>query len=122
MLSSRISRISNNVAATLIEHAVPRSPAALFALPQLDIENAAKRLNGIATRTPLQFSRGLSKRYNAQIYLKREDLQVVSIIVIYVYTHTTIIIVTGFAISAGYFLYNVRVQYLNEIDSLDIIL
>lgn len=78
MLSSRISRISN-VTAPLIHQAIPPTAAAFNALPPLDIASAAKRLNGVATRTPLQFSRGLSKRYNAQIYLKREDLQVVSI-------------------------------------------
>ena len=31
----------------------------------------------MVTRTPLAFSRSLSKRYNCNVYLKREDLQVV---------------------------------------------
>ncbi len=39
------------------------------------IENACKRLEGIAKDTPLQLSRRLSEVYQATIYLKREDLQ-----------------------------------------------
>ncbi len=41
----------------------------------IDIEKAAKRIKKIAVKTPLQFSRRLSYKYNADIYLKREDLQ-----------------------------------------------
>lgn len=44
---------------------------------QLNFEEAEQRLKKVATRTPLQLNRNLSKRYNAKIYLKREDLQVV---------------------------------------------
>ena len=45
-------------------------------LPQLqDIIAAAGRMKGIARRTPLQHSQYLSKRYNANVLLKREDLQ-----------------------------------------------
>ncbi|MDP4011544.1 MAG: threonine ammonia-lyase IlvA [Candidatus Roizmanbacteria bacterium] len=40
-----------------------------------DIEEAAKRLEGVAKKTPLQKSARLSKKYDATIYLKREDLQ-----------------------------------------------
>jgi len=40
-----------------------------------DIEKAAKRLVGVAEKTPLQFNNRLSKKYGAKIYLKREDLQ-----------------------------------------------
>ncbi len=40
-----------------------------------DIEEAAKRLSGVAKKTPLQKSARLSKKYEATIYLKREDLQ-----------------------------------------------
>jgi threonine dehydratase len=47
------------------------------ALPQLDFEGAAKRLKNIVKRTPLEFNAGLSSTYNANIYLKREDLQIV---------------------------------------------
>lgn len=40
-----------------------------------DIEEAAKRLEGVAQKTPLQYSKRLSQRYEATVYLKREDLQ-----------------------------------------------
>lgn len=40
-----------------------------------DIEQAADRLKGVSQKTPLQYSKRLSKHYNAEIYLKREDLQ-----------------------------------------------
>src|SRR3989338_9831713 len=40
-----------------------------------DIEDAAKRLKDIAQKTPLQYSKRLSKKYKANIYIKREDLQ-----------------------------------------------
>lgn len=41
------------------------------------IKRAAQRLKGVATRTPLAYNANLSARYKANIYLKREDLQVV---------------------------------------------
>ena len=44
---------------------------------QLDYKAAAARLTGIAVKTPLQLSHSLSKKYQANVYLKREDLQVV---------------------------------------------
>lgn len=45
-------------------------------LPQLqDIIAAAGRMKGIARRTPLQRSQYLSERYQANVLLKREDLQ-----------------------------------------------
>ena len=40
-------------------------------------EAAAERLAGVVNHTPLQYSRRLSEKYAADIYLKREDLQVV---------------------------------------------
>lgn len=43
----------------------------------LQFELAAERLRKIVTRTPLQFNLRLSKKYDCQVYLKREDLQVV---------------------------------------------
>jgi threonine dehydratase len=47
-------------------------------IPDLDnIYLAAERLQGIAARTPLQENLNLSDRYEANIYLKREDLQIV---------------------------------------------
>ncbi len=39
------------------------------------IEDAAKRLNGVISKTPLQFSKRLSEKFGAKIYLKREDQQ-----------------------------------------------
>jgi threonine dehydratase len=43
----------------------------------LDINKAAQVLKGIVLKTPLQFHRKLSEKFKADIYLKREDLQVV---------------------------------------------
>ncbi|WP_020604838.1 threonine ammonia-lyase [Spirosoma spitsbergense] len=46
--------------------------------PDLDtIYLAAERLKGVAVHTPLQENLNLSDRYGANIFLKREDLQVV---------------------------------------------
>ncbi len=39
------------------------------------IEEAARRLNGIIARTPLQVSKRLSRTYGARVLIKREDLQ-----------------------------------------------
>ncbi len=39
------------------------------------IDEAAKRLEKVIAKTPLQFSKRLSQKYNAKIYIKREDLQ-----------------------------------------------
>ncbi|MDO8591344.1 MAG: threonine ammonia-lyase IlvA [bacterium] len=39
------------------------------------IEDAATAIDGVAKKSPLQFSPRLSKLYKAKIYLKREDLQ-----------------------------------------------
>ncbi|MCB9033383.1 MAG: threonine ammonia-lyase IlvA [Chitinophagales bacterium] len=41
------------------------------------IEDAALKLNGIIEPTPLQFNKNLSELYDANIYVKREDLQIV---------------------------------------------
>jgi threonine dehydratase len=43
----------------------------------LDFEKARERLEKIIIRTPLQLNRSLSKKYGANVYLKREDLQIV---------------------------------------------
>ena len=43
----------------------------------LDFEKAAERLRKIVTHTPLQYNQHLSGKYNCQVYLKREDLQIV---------------------------------------------
>jgi threonine dehydratase len=41
------------------------------------VEDADKSLKGVVTKTPLEKSLRLSEKYNAEIYLKREDLQLV---------------------------------------------
>jgi threonine dehydratase len=43
----------------------------------LDFNKAVERLKPVVTKTPLVFSHSLSRRYNCNVYLKREDLQVV---------------------------------------------
>jgi threonine dehydratase len=43
----------------------------------LDFEAASKRLTGVVKHTPLEYHAGLSKTYGCELYLKREDLQVV---------------------------------------------
>lgn len=48
--------------------------------PLLDIDQvyeAAERLRGVALHTPMMHNINLSERYQANIYLKREDLQAV---------------------------------------------
>lgn len=42
-----------------------------------EIKQVAEQLKGVISETPLEFSASLSARYGANIYLKREDLQVV---------------------------------------------
>lgn len=44
---------------------------------QLDFQSASKRLKGVVRHTPLEYNAGLSEKYNCELYLKREDLQVV---------------------------------------------
>ncbi len=43
----------------------------------LKFDDAARRLKNIVTRTPLQLNIHLSRKYQCNVYLKREDLQVV---------------------------------------------
>ncbi|MET0637081.1 MAG: threonine ammonia-lyase [Chitinophagaceae bacterium] len=43
----------------------------------LDFDSATKRLEGVVLKTPLQLNLNLSRRYQCNVYLKREDLQVV---------------------------------------------
>jgi threonine dehydratase len=45
--------------------------------PALDFKAAAERLKGVAIKTPLQYNAHLSKKYHCNVFLKREDLQVV---------------------------------------------
>lgn len=44
---------------------------------KLDFESARQRLKGVVNRTPLVFNQRLSQKYDCEIYLKREDMQVV---------------------------------------------
>jgi threonine dehydratase len=53
------------------------SPTALPPLSGADIDSAAQRIAPVVTPTPLQLSDRLSGITGAQVYLKREDLQVV---------------------------------------------
>jgi len=48
-----------------------------FGTTGLNIRKAAERLKKVVTRTPLSLNLNLSHRYNCQVYLKREDLQIV---------------------------------------------
>ncbi|KGE15014.1 threonine ammonia-lyase IlvA [Sphingobacterium deserti] len=43
----------------------------------IDSQQAAERIKEVVYRTPLQYNLHLSEKYDADIYLKREDLQVV---------------------------------------------
>lgn len=43
----------------------------------LDINGAAHTLESVVLKTPLQLHRKLSRKFKAEVYLKREDLQVV---------------------------------------------
>src|ERR1700722_17971437 len=43
----------------------------------LDVAKAAERLKKIVVRTPLILNQNLSRRYQCNVYLKREDRQVV---------------------------------------------
>jgi len=45
--------------------------------PLLDFEAASLRLKNVVRHTPLEYNQRLSDRYNCEVYLKREDLQVV---------------------------------------------
>jgi threonine dehydratase len=55
-----------------------QSPGGPLSAPSAaDVEAAAKRIAGVVTPSPLQFSDRLSATTGASVYLKREDLQVV---------------------------------------------
>ncbi len=47
------------------------------AVTAADVERAGERIARIIARTPLEHSERLSQATGAQVYLKREDLQVV---------------------------------------------
>lgn len=44
---------------------------------KIDVDSAHQTLKTIVLKTPLQYHRKLSEKFNAEVYLKREDLQVV---------------------------------------------
>jgi threonine dehydratase len=44
---------------------------------QLDFDAAYNRIKGVVKRTPLEYNAGLSEKYGCELYLKREDLQIV---------------------------------------------
>jgi threonine dehydratase len=46
-------------------------------ISSLDFKEAAERLQAIVNKTPLQLNINLSRKYRCNVYLKREDLQVV---------------------------------------------
>lgn len=46
-------------------------------LPKIDIQAASSRLEGIVRRTPLIRNANLSRRFGCNVFLKREDLQIV---------------------------------------------
>ena len=43
----------------------------------LDFNKAVERLKSVVIKTPLAYSQNLSRKYSANIFLKREDLQIV---------------------------------------------
>lgn len=45
--------------------------------PKLEFAAAARRLKKVVKRTPLTYNHNLSRKYKCNVYLKREDLQVV---------------------------------------------
>lgn len=45
--------------------------------PILDFQTAKERLKKVVNRTPLTYNHNLSRKYQCQVFLKREDLQVV---------------------------------------------
>lgn len=48
-----------------------------LSFPKLDVAKAAERVKKVVLRTPLMLNQNLSRRYKSNVYLKREDLQVV---------------------------------------------
>src|SRR5688500_3553550 len=54
-----------------------QSPESRIAGPRLDFQGAEKRLKKLINKTPLSLNRNLSRKYECNIYLKREDLQLV---------------------------------------------
>lgn len=49
----------------------------LISAPILDFQSAKTRLKKVVNRTPLTYNHNLSRKYKCDVFLKREDLQVV---------------------------------------------
>ena len=62
-----------------MEHKLEDISSAIYSTSDVSFhfQEAAARLKGIVNRTPLQFNHNLSRKYACNIFLKREDLQVV---------------------------------------------
>ncbi|MCH9736359.1 MAG: pyridoxal-phosphate dependent enzyme, partial [Actinomycetia bacterium] len=58
-----------------LSHPSPLDPVA--PLRAADIDEAARRISGVVSKSPLQLSDRLSGLVGAKVYLKREDLQAV---------------------------------------------
>jgi threonine dehydratase len=56
---------------------LPEQQTIVWSMDEMDIHAAAKRLKHIALQTPLTYNPTLSQQYQCEVYLKREDLQVV---------------------------------------------
>ncbi len=70
-------KVAPNKIADTVKH-VPQVPSLGGDLGEvLHFAEAAERLQGIVNRTPLQLNANLSRKYQCNVYLKREDLQVV---------------------------------------------
>ncbi len=48
-----------------------------ISIPTLDFHSATQRLKKVVNRTPLTYNHNLSRKYQCEVFLKREDLQVV---------------------------------------------
>ncbi|MBD0332098.1 MAG: threonine ammonia-lyase [Chitinophagaceae bacterium] len=48
-----------------------------FSIPSLNFKEAAERLRAVVNRTPLTLNQNLSRKYQCNVFLKREDFQVV---------------------------------------------
>ncbi|RAJ00251.1 L-threonine ammonia-lyase [Chitinophaga skermanii] len=53
------------------------SSTTITGVDPLNILHAAVKLKQVVTRTPLTYSATLSRKYNCDVYLKREDMQIV---------------------------------------------
>ncbi|MDP1765147.1 MAG: threonine ammonia-lyase [Sediminibacterium sp.] len=49
----------------------------IISIPSLDFQTAAARLKKVVNRTPLTYNHNLSRKYQCDVFLKREDLQIV---------------------------------------------